>query len=740
MALGYQNNVEHALISKTQGRVVIPEPINHDEGNGTIYERDSGSRGFLKTKSNSLEFYGRAVQFLLAQKALKGIVEDVILQKRVKDESRLDERWRTVSEVYLDMAELRFDGDKADSGGVAKTKAVQGGLFKNIESRLNDRVDLVATESSDGTPILDDQGDKLPKLATVSVQLDNREIFLRSEATVEDGTLIKAVVSGGDNLNARCIPFKFNPNSDLGNLQDSIGDKLSAASNDYAKLTVDKQGNLTLFNSSNDKLLTLNGRVEIRIVDPDIGSLTLDLVIYENGIECDFKEKIQLDTTDPIQVGNVASFDFNDYQLEIKKGESFAIGILTDTVDGVHYEVYNTYLQITEDSVYPTTYTRAMTPLEMGNRILHLTTGRPNLLRSSLLEKGGKHEHRLLTQGFWVRNFPDVIKEGTDEERRIQFTTSLSEFLEHLEALEPIAWWVEHEGKKEVMRIESLKYTQQNFVGIKYGRFTGEENGNRRIAYIKAQKVKRQVLKDEYYGKVELGSKKGGNGYEEIFGLQSISGKAEWATVNAKKSNSVYSKLSPYRLGDVDVELPRRRQYVDFPDTDTKYDSDIMCLDCKKVGGNYYLKKWQDVFETAPKGIYRPDSAYNLEFTPRHFFETHSFVISTTLYKHRDAQVKFSSSNCNSSVISKKTGELELVEDGPIPHSELERPRIRETSVDLVLKVEQELEDMITGRTDGVPNWFGLVAVDTGQEIEYMRLVKVDTNKEGKHKLVEAYV
>ena len=81
-----------------------------------------------------------------------------------------------------------------------------------------------------------------------------------------------------------------------------------------------------------------------------------------------------------------------------------------------------------------------------------------------------------------------------------------------------------------------------------------------------------------------------------------------------------------------------------------------------------------------------------------------------------------------------------MAEDGNISHTLLEKPRVKPKSVDFTLAVDQALEDQITGTTNGVPNWFGLVAVDTGQNIEYMRLIKADTNKEGKHTLIEAFL
>jgi hypothetical protein len=84
MNQGYSNNVAYKFISKTLGTVDIPEPINYDDGIRNIYERDKDSKGFLKTKSNDLEFYNEGREYLIRQYATKGVAEDLILQRNVK--------------------------------------------------------------------------------------------------------------------------------------------------------------------------------------------------------------------------------------------------------------------------------------------------------------------------------------------------------------------------------------------------------------------------------------------------------------------------------------------------------------------------------------------------------------------------------------------------------------------------------------------------------------------------------
>ncbi len=736
MPLSYQNSVEFALISQSRGRVVIPEPINFDDGNGNIYERDKDSKGFLKTKSNQLEYFGEGFDFLLGQYVTKGVAEDVLQQKRIKSDDRLDERWRTASETFLDLGEAEFDEDR----NVVKTKAIQGGIYKQIKNALNDEFDLVSKTSSNGNEI--------GALETVTVPLTPREIFLRSEASVEDGLRISAPVTGADTLNARCIPFQFDINSDRDNLTNAAFGELSAGGGNYAQLTFDKISNVFLSNAETDKTITLNGKIKATIVNANSGSCNLDIVIYSGGNQYLYDRKIPLDSCNPGILGEFVEFNFTDYILDVSQGESVAFGLLSDTSDGIEYEITETKLTVTEDSGlnFPTTNCRAITPFVLAERLVAKITGERNCFKSDLIETGDQ-SNRLLTQGYWVRGFPDIVNEGTEEERKIQFKTSLEDLFKHFDTLEPIAWWTEKVGNKEVVRLEPLKYTQQNFIGVQYGQFVTDNSGNKRVVYIQASDIKRKNLKDNFYSKIIIGSDKGGENYEEIAGLQSISGKAEFATINP--TDSTYERLSPYALGDIDHELPRRKPFENYPDEDTKYDSIISCLDCKVIGGKYYLKKWQDVYESAPTGIYRVNSAYNLEFTPARLLLKHGFVINAGLYHYQLEKIRFSSSNCNSSFISKKASETFTLKESPeetdtdygIEHAWLEKPRVKPKSVDFTLQVEQELEDQITGiHSSGAPNWFGLVAVDTGSTIEYMRLVKADTNKEGKHKLVEAYV
>lgn len=725
--VSYKNNVEHTLFSESQGRVEISEPLNFDDGNRNIYERDDESKGYIVARTNDLEFHGEGANTLLRQAVTKGVAEDILLEKRIKSDDRIDELWRSTFPVYLDLANLEIT-QKKGGGIIAKTKAIEGGLKKIIDSKISDSFDITST--------FDAFGNIIPPLLKENIFLESREIFLRSVLSVEDNTEISATVSGGDRLNARCFPFSVDINSDQANIDYVLGNKLSAANNTYASLSADKVGNCFITSSDVAKRLVINGKVKATIIDRDIptGTNSLDIVVYEGFGDFTVKEIITLATFNPNNLGEIIEFDFNDYILDINQGDSVTIGLLSDTADGIRYNVTETEIIIEEDSIFPPSNSNVLTYKQVLNRLLYIITGIDNLVVSDLLTDGVLSEDTL-ANGFWIRQFPDVINEGTDEERKIQFNVSIEQVLQHIEALLPKAWWTEKIGTQEYFRLEAYSYTQQNFTGIHFGNI--DESG--KIIYVEANDIKRKHLAKNFYSKLEFGSEKGGDNYEEVFGLRSINGKASFSTINTN-NESVYSVLSPFRLADVDAEIPRRKPYSLYPEEDTRFDSDIVCFRSKKVNGTYYPKKWQDVFEVVPTGIYRPDSAYNLDTTPARLLLQHSSKINVGLYLYPNQKIIWAESNCNSSFISKKVGENILAEDQPIPHSRLDKPTIRPWSVDCVAEVSQEIEDNITGMTDGVFNWFGLVAINTGQGLEYFRLVKSDLNKEGKHKFVEAYI
>ncbi len=727
MPLELANNVRYSLSIDGQEPVEIPDPINEDEGNGYIYERDEKSKGVLSTKTNEVEYHGEGFNKLSGIFATEGIVPDVREIKEIKDPDRMDERWTPISETYIDTSDMQTDRVR----GVVTTKSVEGGLKREIDDFWSEEYDLTKETSEEEIDI--------GKPDTINVNLLPREIFLKSRLETDGEVEVSAVVSGGDNLNARTIPMIVDYNSDDINVRGVYGDQLNAASGFYVNLQEEKQANTFYFESDRDREIFLNGTVRVtQSGTPHSGTFRLDLIKYTNGDAYDFGGVVQaMGTANPAVFGDAIEYTFTNYAIMINEGDSLAIATLSDTSDGIRFKATG-YLEIEEDSISDPSLTKAFLPSQLFERIIANATGKKGRFKSNLFTTG-KWKHLAVAPVYWIRQFPDIINEGTDEERRIQAKTNLSDAYDSYCAIEPLAWWVERVGNIEVMRIELLSYTHQNFIGVHYG--TTSEG---LVNYLEVQGLKDKTLPNNFYKTIHLGAEKGGGEFEEVQGLRSVGGKARFKTIN-KKGAKDYEKLSKYTMSAESIEIPRRRPYDKFPDLDTRYDNDWAFLDLIYENGAFRLRTWQDDFEIAPKNVYRPDSLGNLRLTPAQLLINHGFAIKTGLYHNKYAfrNIRWISSDCNSSLITKKAGEDEIDEQGLINHSRLDNPTVIPIIDEFELEVTIDIERQLTGTTliDGeeVPNWFGLIAYQKEGRVSYGRLVKVDTNKNGSHELIQAY-
>lgn len=721
--LGNSDYIQYELYSKERGTISIPEPINFEEGNRDIIERESKRKSFDIKKAGAIELFDSAYFYLLGIFEIYGINPDVRLIEKRKDNMRVDERWRVVSEVALDLGSLDFDMERK----TAKVETSLGGMLQVLDSRFDDDYDILPNESADG--------DVLQELKTVDVNHESRKILRRSRLFVEDGTRVGIIVSGNDGTNARSIPFQFDYNSDQENVSNVIGDKLSAVSGDYTTLSLDKVANLFYTNSDRARRVRLTGKVKIVVTEGDFGSISLDLLRYNyQNPETLFAGKIEelqiigISGPTSINPGDVLEYTFNDYIIDLEKGDGLAIGTFSITDDGMAYEVFETELLITEDSWYRDTSSKAIKPFDLFERLVAKATGFEGAFMSSIFDVGGKYENILVTHGTWLRNMPAILNEGKDDERELQMTTSLKNAFEAFEILEPLMWGVKKVGNKEYFFIETEKESQRNFNSIKLGETRGA------FQLINVQEEKRKAIPDNFYSSINIGSTKSGSEYGEVNNLYSICGNAKWNTVN-KRNKSEYKATTEWRTGSEDVELARVLQYSENPDKDSPYDDEFFLLDCKKEGVVYALKKWQDYYVSKPYNVYDADSNYNWNMTPVNLLKGHGWKLNAGLIQRPLEAIKFISSNCNKSVVTDDGSEKR-----DIVHNTLDKPTFRNMSIEFKLQVNPEIAEMLTGSTNGIDNKYGLVQFSSKGDIQYGRLIKVDQNNEGSFKLIEAVI
>lgn len=712
-------NIKFELYSEKQGFKEIPLPIDYST-NLEVIEMDDKSGSYVTSVPNAFKLHSEAFDYLDFSEAKYGINQPVRILRSVKNPFRGDERLETNLDLNLDLTTLKFEPRKR----TVEVNSSKDDLLKVIESRFNEEYDLNQNKTADGVDLTD-----IKKVTAVNTP---RAIQRKSRLFVEDGVIVRNVV--GDNLLARAIPFQVDYNSDANNIKNTFGNELSAGGGNYVGVSSDKQGNVIFYNFDRDKTLYINGKINFSIINPNIGTLTLDLVKYDGGGDLNYVSKVNLSSVNPAGLGNVCSYTFDNYKLEGLEGESFAIGTLANIVDGVYYQMFDTEIVVTENSKIPQTECEAIKPFDLFERLTEISTGESNAFKSPIFEAGGKYENILAIHGTMLRNMPKIINEGDTDEVIVSASLSLKDAFEAYSILEPLVYDMEIIGNKKYFIIDSKKNRLKKFTGVRLG-----ETINGKFTLLSVNDEVQTILKDICYSSITLGSNKSGQDYGEVNNLFSISGKGIWNTIN-KYYEAVYSATTDFRTASEGFELCREVQYEKRPEEDTPYDNDWFLLDAKLESGKYVPKKWRDYYEVEPTGVYDVESEYNWIFTPARLLLGHGFQINAGLIKDGNESIQFVDSTCNKALVTKKEGQIAIAENQAIPHSLLDKPYFLPKMIEFSLNVNQEISDMIDGETEGVPNKYGLIEYLSEGKIKKGLLAKVDKNNGGSFQLIEAYI
>lgn len=693
------------------------EPIkDYQAGNKDVISRQDQGKYFSFTKGGRVTFYRKGYQFLREVNAIDGVNIDVRFIVREKNDRNTEEEYITISNEGVDLFSLDFDDDQQ----TCEAETITGGLIDLIEKRWDDDYDIMPDVSIDGQNI--------GPLNTKNLLLTPRQILRRSRLFVDNGTIVDSPSGPGDT--ARAIPLEVDYSSET-EIVEVLNPIMNSAGGDYANLQF--SGATFILNAKQDTTYTLNGTITIQNVIPVNGDISMDIVFFDNELNLEYNgQKINLDSANNPGTGVTLTYSFNDYELFVKKGQSVAIATLIDSFIDAQYQVINdTSIKIQQDGTYKQTYTRAMRMGDMFDRLLARITGDTGLFTSSEFAQGGKYYDYLIAHGTWLRNVPPVINEGEDDEQQIKASISIKFLWEAMNLPEPMRYKQVLEGLTPKFYVGPEKETQSNDRGVLIG--------ETRAVFVLTQvsNVKRKVIGENYYGKIDIGSNKTGDDYEEVNNLYSTCGNAQWNTVN-KLSDSVYEARADIRTGAEDAELQRGLQYDENPDTDAERDEDWFMFDCKSSGAEFHLKKWQDHYTTAPQNVYSVDTNYNWAFTPARLLLGHSWKISSAFPqgKYINESLKFIDSNCNKSLITQKAGEDPLQEGENIPHNILQRATIFPMSIEFDHPVTQEIIEQLRDQ-DKLER---LVHFKSSDGVEYGRLVEVQTANQGQWQLVEAKI
>ncbi len=717
-------SVRYSLFSSALGELVLDQEPRGYNDDTRSYQRIKGSRAILTKTKISLEFFSKGAAYLTTIFRSFGISEKVLLTKYVKDTTSLSESWKFRYVQKVDMGKF----DVISKQGNVTVDATDGDLYSDINNRKSDKYDIINTESADGKNI--------GNLVTKRFVPQPRGIF--TDSLLRENEKIDYRVSSntttGQSSRVRTIPNKivYNTIEDVKEAwlgDDSYNDKVHVAQGNFID-----PSNIFFYQAEKDTTLQIKMQLTFTITEFEQSGASNKrlLVLYQTAqVNNDLEDVLMssedlLEITDPdTKVGQEFSTPSFDREIFVPTGGSLAFVLntradLSNGFVGVHLNVTKSVISVEDKTPYGISEGKCIKFFDLFERLVAKITGENGRFKSTVFGVGGEYENMVVDNGFFARGFPDVFLDDNDVEKRIQFNTSFQDAFNSGNYLEPLAWFIDIEGSREIVRIEKATYTMKNFIGLS---LTAVDN------------IQSKASKPDFFSKVILGHKKNVE-YEQVNGLEEPNGKSEFNT-HITEGNSTYSVVSEYRTDPTGYELTRREQFSVSSRKDTKYDEDIWMHDTKvDAEGIHTHNLWADRFDSSPTGIFDPETAWNLWLSPMNrLFYGHGYSVIRGLYHFSSAKIRFASSNANQNLRT-IIGGVELHEGGNITIDDIENPRIEAEIPSVTFKMTQKIEDTLTGFTeiDGelVPNFFGLIEYLEKGDLRYGRLTKLDGDKESK--------
>jgi len=717
------DNIRYYLNSTKIGKVLIEEIKDFSSIDGDKSSLDDFGH-FKTSKVGKSVFYQIGHEYLLEAIIAHGPELEVKLITEVKDDTSMTEDWKVVSDPSIDLYSLEFN-EENDTKSVS-CKMIHGGDLKKIEASFDDEYDTV--------------GEDAPALDFVTLKIAPRAIpktsrFIGHEANA--GEVNFADDDAGSTARAVLLELDRTEESQF---IGEVSNSLANSRNDwYASL--DSAGNTMITNAPFEKEYTISGIIDIIVTEArGGGDFRMDLVRYINGESRNFGEVIRpLGTLNPGSGGARLNHDFEDFKFTVYEGDSIGIMTLSDT-SGRRSRKYKattlTDFTLSTETPFPSTKTKAVKPFDMFRHMARMITEDHEYnLVSSVFGEGARHENKLLVHGTWLRNMPEILNEGDDDERRVQANLTLEDLYEGYSILEPLRYDVVGEARGKAFSVGAFKDIQQNFTGIRLG-----ETREGFFKFFDVFKKKRTVLGDNYFRKVRIGSETSGSNYGEVNNLYSTAGYTEWATPN-RGGTGEYVVVTDFRTGAEDIELQRQFQYSDNPDIDGEYDNDWFLVDAEidHASGEYVVKKWQRYYATAPKGVFSVDTNFNWPFIPIELLRGHGYKVNVGLKAVNSLYLTNPAGNCDTSITVNIEGLGEIHANKPFAIVHLDAPRIKPMLVECESPLNQELVDQLRGETDGVDNKFGLIEFMYDGELLRGRIFEADTSKgKAKFKIIQA--
>jgi hypothetical protein len=750
LGVNYFNRVKYEFFNEIFGTLEMnDDPKGWDSDNKEIARNDDYF-GITSKFSNNLEFFGDAAEFIRNVKYVEDIRGQIRLTKYERNPQT--DVWERIYWGYLDLS--TFIGTKSS----VKVKFNSGGLEQAIKNRESEDFEIDRLTTVNGFP--------LDPLRTIDVALDGRRIFLKSlwKQSTTDNYVNVTVTSDAGNERSQSAGFPMNLDSRSHEEAQTVLPISNGSVNDGTT------GMMLLANVQRDKLIKIKGK-NIKFKPRLVGNplewqvnfnwtrVRVSITTYKNGLNYEVKHRNTLwmvygdndESMNEFYNTNDVMQALNDFELDIElnQGESIALEVLlqSDLNFGnnrrTSYMIYDVEgeIAIEEDSVFEPSKSKAVLYHEYLERLVSICTDKTNAFRSNFFGRtnigypsNGKGALTGVLHGFWVRGFE---KDTTNTDDRFKpITTSLRDAIDNAIVLHNVSMGIESVNNIEKVVVEDIRYFFRDDITIRLP--------------LQAKNVERTPYTKMYFDAVEFGSSKGGD-YEEANGLDEPNTRSRFTTVYGTTKNT-YSKVSSYRFDSYGLEFARRKPKLSFPTTDTNYDTDVFCLDLKQstLPNVYQTRKYADDFSEIPTGVFAPETAFNLRYSPLNIALRHSNVFSGCLKKYPAEKLRYSSSENNNNLYTKLRTDsgyqndpfatvgngFGYAENSDVPNNELKRGFIYPEQIKFEHKCDFDVLKLLDGFTvingKRVPNFYGKVEFtnEFGQ-LEYGWILSVKPNGKG---------
>lgn len=739
---GYIDRVKYILGCEQLGsEIIITEPIGWNSDNKE-FARNTDYDGIVAKFSNDLKFVDDAADYIQLAFDLYDVLAKIKLTKYERHPKT--DKWVRSYWGYLDLMTKQVEDNKFS------VKFNSGGLQEDIKSREDTSIEIDRTTTIDGIA--------LSPIQEKEVLFRGRRIFLKSrwEPTKPDIDVLLSVSSKDGNTRNQTTAFALkNKSKSHEEAQDSnyysVGNENNSTTGMMFLNNFDRERSVTIIGKN------IKFKPHIAKSDWQWAFLKVCLSVYKDDIDFTLKNRYDLFHAgeNSSEMPNLWSIDdqlikVNDFNipLVLDKGDSVALEFyikadLKNFVGGklAKYEVRiletEGLIFAEEDSFFEPSTAKCILAHDLLNQLTSICANKNKVFYSDYFgrtdlgySEDGRGAYVATTHGFAIRGFKKFPLPNEDlniENLYKPLTTSLKDALESFKNVFNLGVGIEEINGKERVRVEELSYFYNNNVTIKLPN--------------QVKKVKRTVAMEYYFPSIEIGYEFGYEN-EEAQGLDEPNGKSTFTTIINKGKNT-FSKLSKYIGGMYSPEFTRRKPFSAYPTQDTKYDSDVFLLDLKPGLGILEQRTWQDDFEVQPTGIFSPDTATNLRFSPFNTLLRHGWMIASGLTKFPTEKVRYGSSTANSQLKTRLKGSFEYSENDDIINSELIKPRFVPEWIEFEHECTFDLMQQVQGTTiiqgKSIQNFYGTVEfINEKKQLERGFLFNLKPNGNGAWKLLKS--